>query len=620
MKQLLIIILLSISVAGFSQGNWTLSGAKNRWGNGIGFSTKDTATYTNGSDSVLLVVGLDGQLHFKYKTFWNTLSSTGATFNLGTTALALNRSSAAVALTGITSIDGSAATLTTARTIQGVSFNGSANINILSGSGFVQMSGTTISYVPTISAANGGTGYTSTTGLAGDAAFTGKYLALTGGTLTGTLNGTSFSASANITAGTGLSGSLTSTMNSISIGTSQYQAFTTQLKDDYLKIKLYDGGSTNTRAGFGYGYDAQSNLGGINYYAPISHAFLTGGINMFQIGGSGHFALNQAFVPVLGYGGGTGPAFVISDQYTSYQYGQIFSSASGEFSLGYNSLPDATGTKILSWNKTGAVTTNGGSFTAGAASFTTGAFSGNLFVNNSTTTGVYFLDGAQTGHHKYSWYNGITAVSNTGMSFRDETGGIDLLSFNSSYNANFYGSVTGGAASFTTGTFSGSITGQGANQYFGTNGQDNTINLYGYNSSTSLISSNAGVSSTYNGVRIVSNSNNANSLPAWSIDLGGNTNTTTISDAFTVGRKSSGGSWVTALTINSSQQATFAGAIIANSTIRMQSYTVATLPTGVTGSWAYVTDALAPTYGATVVGGGAIVTPVFYNGSNWTCR
>jgi hypothetical protein len=50
---------------------------------------------------------------------------------------------------------------------------------------------------------------------------------------------------------------------------------------------------------------------------------------------------------------------------------------------------------------------------------------------------------------------------------------------------------------------------------------------------------------------------------------------------------------------------------------RLAQYTVATLPTGVQGDNAYVTDALAPTYMATVVGGGSVVTPVFYNGSSW---
>ena len=32
---------------------------------------------------------------------------------------------------------------------------------------------------------------------------------------------------------------------------------------------------------------------------------------------------------------------------------------------------------------------------------------------------------------------------------------------------------------------------------------------------------------------------------------------------------------------------------------------------------AYVTNALAPTYGAAVVGGGAVIAKVFYNGTSW---
>ena len=57
--------------------------------------------------------------------------------------------------------------------------------------------------------------------------------------------------------------------------------------------------------------------------------------------------------------------------------------------------------------------------------------------------------------------------------------------------------------------------------------------------------------------------------------------------------------------------------IVSNGAIRLKGYTVATLPTGTTGDTAYVTDALAPTFLATIVGGGAVVTPVFYNGSAW---
>jgi hypothetical protein len=52
-------------------------------------------------------------------------------------------------------------------------------------------------------------------------------------------------------------------------------------------------------------------------------------------------------------------------------------------------------------------------------------------------------------------------------------------------------------------------------------------------------------------------------------------------------------------------------------TINTGGYTVATLPTGVTGARAYVTNALSPVFGSTVAGGGAVTVPVFYNGSNW---
>jgi hypothetical protein len=51
--------------------------------------------------------------------------------------------------------------------------------------------------------------------------------------------------------------------------------------------------------------------------------------------------------------------------------------------------------------------------------------------------------------------------------------------------------------------------------------------------------------------------------------------------------------------------------------IRLKGYTVATLPTGTQGDTAFVTDATAPTYLGTLTGGGAVVTPVFYNGTAW---
>jgi len=59
------------------------------------------------------------------------------------------------------------------------------------------------------------------------------------------------------------------------------------------------------------------------------------------------------------------------------------------------------------------------------------------------------------------------------------------------------------------------------------------------------------------------------------------------------------------------------GVITVNSPLKLQGYTVSTLPTGSVGMTAYVTDALTPTFGATAVGGGAVTIPVFYDGAAW---
>lgn len=51
--------------------------------------------------------------------------------------------------------------------------------------------------------------------------------------------------------------------------------------------------------------------------------------------------------------------------------------------------------------------------------------------------------------------------------------------------------------------------------------------------------------------------------------------------------------------------------------VKQQTYTVATLPTGTAGARSFVINALAPTFGATVVGGGAVGVPVYHDGTSW---
>lgn len=60
-------------------------------------------------------------------------------------------------------------------------------------------------------------------------------------------------------------------------------------------------------------------------------------------------------------------------------------------------------------------------------------------------------------------------------------------------------------------------------------------------------------------------------------------------------------------------------ALIMSLPLRLKGYTVAALPAGTQGDKAFVTDALDPTYLVPVVGGGAVVTEVFYDGTNWVC-
>jgi hypothetical protein len=63
-----------------------------------------------------------------------------------------------------------------------------------------------------------------------------------------------------------------------------------------------------------------------------------------------------------------------------------------------------------------------------------------------------------------------------------------------------------------------------------------------------------------------------------------------------------------------------AGNLLVSSTIKAGGFTVATLPAaGTAGRRTYVTNALAPAFLVAVVGGGAVVTPVFDDGVNWVC-
>ena len=67
--------------------------------------------------------------------------------------------------------------------------------------------------------------------------------------------------------------------------------------------------------------------------------------------------------------------------------------------------------------------------------------------------------------------------------------------------------------------------------------------------------------------------------------------------------------------------ATVSTSLTVDGLLKLKAYTVATLSTcngASVGSMVYVTDATAPTYNGTLTGGGAVVVPVFCDGTNWT--
>jgi len=54
-----------------------------------------------------------------------------------------------------------------------------------------------------------------------------------------------------------------------------------------------------------------------------------------------------------------------------------------------------------------------------------------------------------------------------------------------------------------------------------------------------------------------------------------------------------------------------------NGLLKQNTYLVANLPTGSAGARSFVTNALAPTFGAAVAGGGAVGVPVYHDGTSW---
>ena len=88
--------------------------------------------------------------------------------------------------------------------------------------------------------------------------------------------------------------------------------------------------------------------------------------------------------------------------------------------------------------------------------------------------------------------------------------------------------------------------------YVGINGTDTYFYLRGYNTGRTAIITNAGSSGNYNGLAIITNETNANSLSSWRMDIGGYDGISYGTDNFWIGRTPSGGSLSRFFFINNS--------------------------------------------------------------------
>jgi len=152
--------------------------------------------------------------------------------------------------------------------------------------------------------------------------------------------------------------------------------------------------------------------------------------------------------------------------------------------------------------------------------------------------------------------------------------------------------ITGAASGITmsigTASFSLTPTAAGTITLGRTNG-NGTITV-GQSTATQTVQINAGVTASGSTSTTIIGANGAVGSTA-NITIGGGSSTSTI---------------------------TLTGSTVCTGTLRLKGYTVATLPTaGTAGRVAYVTDALAPAFLVAVAAGGAVVTPVFDNGTAW---
>ena len=318
-----------------------------------------------------------------------TGATSGTTYNGGTAqTISYNTIGAQPLATNLTSLSGlTYVSLGFVKMSASGTFSLDTNTYLTSGTGVTTFSAGTTGLTPssgtsgaitlsgTLIATNGGTGYTSLSSLAGDAAFTGKYLPLAGGTLTGALylNHPSTSTANNIVY-------QTNSVNKWFLGTSVSAA-----SDNF---EIYNGNTSVSSIKINTTTDAVTLAGALNGTTGTfsGSGYFGGATGLYAAGSRGVVEVNGTSTAILALTtGGVKRGYLFSDGGSNIYLSSESSS---------NIVVQAAGTLALQTNgNNNALTINSSqqatfasSVTGGAASFTTGAFSSNITISNSGIT------------------------------------------------------------------------------------------------------------------------------------------------------------------------------------------------------------------------------------------
>jgi hypothetical protein len=205
-------------------------------------------------------------------------------------------------------------------------------------------------------------------------------------------------------------------------------------------------------------------------------------------------------------------------------------------------------------------------------------------------TGQSALYANTTGYNNTA--NGFQALNNNTTGYNNTANGFQALNNNTT---GYYNTATGYTALFSN-----------------TTGVDNTATGY-----AALVNNTTGAANTafgYQAGEFISGGSVALTAPSGSLFLGSGTEALADGDAgeTVIGYGAIGHGSNTTTIGGPSTVKTYITGIVTTS-----GYTVASLPAGVLGARAFVTDAVSPTFLGTLTGGGSSFCPVVYNGTAW---